>query len=138
MPNSCGRDAGGARQVGRIPYRWWRTRPFAVAFLCIALSAPLSGTRAQRLRSGPEELTEEEIEASYLLNFVRFTEWAPGAVNSSLPLTICVAGRSAFSEAMMNNLAQKTVGSLSLKVVLTGEPRGISRCHVLFVDSAED
>jgi hypothetical protein len=84
---------------------------------------------ATTLLSAQEVPLEYRVKAAYLFNFAKFVEW-PGAAATG-PITICVAGRNVFGEALTETVRDETVNgrALAVRVILEPEPG----CHILFV-----
>ena len=70
---------------------------------------------------------EYRVKAAYLFNFAKFVDWPrePG------PLTICVAGRNVFGNALSDTVRGETINGrpLTVRVILEPEPG----CHITFV-----
>jgi hypothetical protein len=49
---------------------------------------------------GQEVAPEYRVKAAFLFNFAKFVEWPPATADG--PLTICVAGRNVFGEALVD------------------------------------
>jgi hypothetical protein len=122
----------------RKPDQYSRVARIAAVILSVAFGVSSSACPAQRGKSSPEALTESEIKASYLLNFVRFTDWSGGANSSHRPLTICVAGKDAFTPPVLADLAKQTIAGRSLQIRILSDVQPIPHCHVLFVGDSED
>ena len=72
---------------------------------------------------------EYRVKAAYLFNFAKFVEWpGPGATG---PITICVAGRNVFGEALTDTVRGEAINGrpLAVRVILEPQPG----CHIVFV-----
>jgi hypothetical protein len=83
---------------------------------------------------------EYVMKATYLYNFMVFTEWPnPDASSPSLPregLNLCVFGQDSFGSALAN-LEGKNVNGRRLSVQRLNHLPGIKKCHLLFVTERE-
>ncbi len=109
--------------------RTQRWRRFA-AVLTVALGA--AGTVAA------EALTEVQVKAAYVYNFVKYVEWPAGAfATAQSPVVLCVAAgdglRGAFA-AIDGKQAQGRVLQLRRAV----RPDEFRSCHILFVPESEE
>jgi hypothetical protein len=72
---------------------------------------------------------EYRVKAAYLFNFAKFVEWPPAARRGAL--TICVAGRNVFGDALERTVTGESVDGRPLAVRVILEP--MDGCHILFV-----
>jgi hypothetical protein len=86
----------------------------------------LSATGVLHLQQVP---LEYQLKAAYLFNFVKFVEWPSDA--GAGPITICVAGRNPFGNALAETLRGEHVSrrALAARVIDMPEPG----CHVVFM-----
>lgn len=89
-----------------------------------------------------------QLEAAYLINFARYTDWPPtGFPTADSPLVILVHADSALVKAM-NEIAQRAGPITGHKIEVRGtrpqsnpSPARLSQliagCHVLFIDSSQ-
>ena len=70
---------------------------------------------------------EYRVKAAYLFNFAKFVEW-PAAAG---PITICVAGRNVFGEALSETIRGETINGRPLAVRVIIEPE--AGCQIVFV-----
>jgi len=87
----------------------------------VALAVP--STRAQ------EPALEYQVKSAYLYNFVKFVEWPAGAISG--PLTICIAGRNPFRDALDDIVRGESIDGhpIAARVVAALQPA----CNVVFV-----
>jgi hypothetical protein len=72
---------------------------------------------------------EYRVKAAFLFNFAKFVEWPKETANG--PLTICVAGRNVFGEALSDTIRGEYINGRPLAVRVILEPEG--GCHIIFV-----
>ncbi len=70
---------------------------------------------------------EYRVKAAYLFNFAKFVEW-PAAPD---PITICVAGRNVFGEALSETIRGETINGRPLAIRVILEPE--AGCQIVFV-----
>lgn len=99
-------------------------RAGVLAVLCTAGLTPVQTEQIAPLR---------DLQAAFLLNFVRFTEWPNAAVDA--PLTLCVAGDSGVADALEKAVVGERAGGHALRVQRPGNRPEVT-CQLLFVDDA--
>ena len=72
---------------------------------------------------------EYQVKAAYLYNFVKYVEWPPRAASG--PITICVAGRTPLSAALIETVRGESVEGRQLVTHAVSEPD--PGCSVLFI-----
>ncbi|MEO8098728.1 MAG: YfiR family protein [Acidobacteriota bacterium] len=82
------------------------------------------------------QVSEEEVKAAFLLNFVKFVEW-PDSVREAkaTPFSICIVGSDPFREALDGLLQGETVAGRP--VIVERVRRWQSSCQVVFVGASE-
>jgi hypothetical protein len=80
-------------------------------------------------------LTEPEIKASYIYNFVQFVEWPPQALPGNT-ITVGVLGSSPVGAAL-DTINGKPVGQRTFMVRHLGSPREAGGVQILFLSEAE-
>lgn len=112
--------------------------------LAAILAALLTG--ALRAESPPvqaspslqEGVTEADLRAAYLFNFVRFTEWPEGAFNGNGDeLRIGVLGSEEALAEIQKKLEGKSVGKRVLKFKRGAVPGDLKSCALVFVSDAQ-
>ena len=96
----------------------------------IALLLSTGAALAQRAA-----LTEPQIKASYIYNFVQFVEWPPQAVPGNT-ITVGVLGSSPVGAAL-DTINGKPVGQRTFLVRHLGSPREAGGVQVLFLSDTE-
>lgn len=92
------------------------------------------GFQAETLASSGREY---KIKAAFLLNFVKFIEWPPGAFTSSeVPVVLGILGNDPFGEAI-EALGQKRVKGRAIKIKRLKDLGSATGCHILFVSNSE-
>ena len=87
---------------------------------------------------GPGGLTESQIKAGFIFNFLRFVEWPPKAFGtSSTPITVCVVGDSPITALLNEAVAGKTVEGRAVAVKHLQPADESHGCHLVFVSAAE-
>ena len=96
-------------------------RTLSAVLAVVLLIAPL---RAQVVSD------EYRVKAAYLYNFFKYVEWSAAAPQQG-PMTICVAGRNPFGDALDQTLANETINGRPLVARTILEPE--MNCHMVFV-----
>jgi hypothetical protein len=83
-------------------------------------------------------LTENQLKASFVLNFARYVEWPAGAFpHAEAPLTICMVGRD-FRGLSLAELDGRRIGSRPVSVRSDVRLETIQGCHVAFIAESEE
>jgi len=108
--------------------RWRRA---SAALLCaLAAALPAAGSA--------EGLTEAQLRARFLLNFLRFTEWpTPAAADPGAPLVVCVLGMGDPLEGALAQLQDASVGSRKVFARGSVDADRAGDCHLLYVPDGE-
>jgi hypothetical protein len=96
----------------------------ALACLLVPLMAP--GTLHAR------SLTEPELKAAFIYNFVQFTTWPSGLLANAEVLNICVRPTTPVALAL-SSLSGKLIHGVPLAIIAVTE-EDLADCHVLFVE----
>jgi YfiR/HmsC-like len=78
---------------------------------------------------GQDPPLEYQVKAAYLYNFLKFVEWPARAVNGSL--TICIAGRSPFGDALDDIVRDESIEGHAIAARVAAAPQ--PGCNVVFV-----
>jgi hypothetical protein len=109
------------------PKRHWRSRACALALL---LGWPLVGAA--------DALTEVQVKAAYVFNFVKFVEWPASAfATPQAPLVLCIASGDGLRGAFAAIDGKPAQGRL-LQVRRGVKADEFKACHVLFVPESEE
>ncbi|HLA39554.1 MAG TPA: YfiR family protein [Candidatus Glassbacteria bacterium] len=104
-------------------------KPLAIALACLLVHLMAPGTLHAR------SLSEPELKAAFIYNFVQFTTWPSGLLAQAEALNICVRPDAPVALALAT-LSGKTVHGVPLAVTAVTEER-LPSCHVLFVEAAD-
>lgn len=100
-----------------------------VAELCTAAAPTAAGLGASRV-------SEFEVKATFLFNFVKFASWPVAVLPAGAPLEVCVFGSSQVATSLESFRGQVVDGhALSVKRVV--DPSDLQFCHLVFVSEAE-
>jgi len=87
--------------------------------------------------SAAEALTEPQIKAAYIFNFIKFVQWpAPSLATPQAPIVLCVAAKEGLGGALAA-IEGKQVQGRELRVRRGVKPDEMKACHVLFVPEGE-
>ena len=113
------------RTVAPKPH--WLTGACALALL---LGCPLA--------SADDTLTEVQVKAAYVFNFVKFVEWPAGAfATPQAPLVLCVASGDGLRGAFAGIDGKQAQGR-PMQVRRGVKADELKACHVLFVPESEE
>jgi hypothetical protein len=83
-------------------------------------------------------LTEYQVKALFLLNFIKYVEWPPDAfAGSDTPITIGLCGESKLGESLKTAMAGKGVGGRSIVLRQIAAADDFRSCHILFISDSE-
>jgi hypothetical protein len=107
----------------------WR-RVTRAGVLALLLACPMS--------SAADTLTEVQVKAAYVFNFVKFVEWPAGAfATPQAPLVLCVASGDGLRGAFAAIDGKQAQGR-QLQVRRGVKADEYKSCHVLFVPESEE
>jgi hypothetical protein len=87
--------------------------------------------------AGAQEL-EYQVKAAFLLNFARFTEWAPTAfADPEAPLIVCTFAENPFGDTLANTLANERAAGHPLLAKTIATAADVPQCHLLFIPRAQ-
>ncbi len=102
-----------------------------MALACLLLVAPARG-RAQ------ETLSEYQVKAAYLFNFLKFVEYPSESFEDPLaPIVIGVVGDDPFGNALPQVVIGKTVQGRDLVIHLYRDGEDLRGAHILFISASE-
>ncbi len=108
----------------------------AVCHWCRRLAGTLGvlaiWTAALSAALGQPSLSDQQLKAAYVLNFIRYTEWPERAfATPDSPLVVCVLGDP--GAAVLSGIAGKTLKGRSLQVRAVSSADEARACHALFI-----
>ena len=104
----------------------WRRRATAV-LLAVA------GCAAGGARADPQSLSESQLRARFVLNFVRFTEWPEHTfAKSDAPLNVCVLGAGDAFDGALDELRGAVAGQHRIEIRNGVTSEQAAECHLLF------
>ena len=80
-------------------------------------------------------MTEGQVKSAYVLNFIKFVEWPPGAIGPDNKITLCVIGNPAYGAAFAA-LDGRKAGIHELHVMQRDPGGNLGNCHALFIGEA--
>jgi hypothetical protein len=120
----------------RLPTRPSWLRPWIFAILLTALCS-VHVTAAPEGHA-PEALSEYQVKAAYLFNFLKFVEWPDDSFADSLaPIVIGVVGEDPFGSALPQVITGKTVQGRDLVIRRYRSGEGLRGAHILFISASE-
>jgi hypothetical protein len=105
----------------------------SAAATLLALYLLFSSTAGTYAR--PQRPSEYEVEAAYLLNFLKFIQWPATSGEGVVP--ICVLGHDPFGAALDKIVAGQQIGGKNVVSRRLNKPDDVDGCRVLFIDSSE-
>lgn len=123
-------------EIRRVRTRPWSVRPRSIAALfCLMVSIHLVNAHEGHAQNN---LSEYQVKAAYLFNFLKFVEWPEDAFTDPLaPFVIGVVGEDPFGNALPQVVIGKTVQGrdLVIRIFHTGED--LRGAHILFISASE-
>jgi hypothetical protein len=121
---------------------------------CIIIVVLLTATVGTYAKSGSAQVTEHQLKAAFLYNFLVFADWPKGKLADSNAIVIGLLGeddfKSAFDPLRSKQIKGKRITIINLgkfsrflapgdsgKSELTSEIEQLKSCHLLFVCDSE-
>jgi len=101
-------------------------RLFGLSLVVTLVSGPFAS------RHQAASIDESALKAAFLLNFARFTEWAPDTMADGGPLTLCVVGDWFVARSTEETARGKSIGSHPVVVRRMNEDGALRSCQVLY------
>lgn len=79
--------------------------------------------------------SDTAVKAAMLYNFTKFIEWP--AIDGGRPVTLCVVGRTAIADALVQSVRGKLIAGRTLSVTAMASDKTLSSCDVVFIDASE-
>jgi YfiR/HmsC-like len=115
----------------QVSQRTRRTRIILAVLVCAHIVAA-PNARAQ------DALSEYQVKAAYLFNFLKFVEWPDDSFADSLaPIVIGVVGEDPFGSALPQVTIGKTVQGRDLVIRKYHTGEGVRGAHILFISPSE-
>lgn len=103
----------------------WKIAP--LRWLAALLLAAASATFAQ-----PD--SEPQLEAAYLVNFVKYVEWPPSNRNTT---TICLFGRDTLG-SFLSGHEGRSIGGRELRIRRVNSPDDMVNCQLVYIPDVEE
>lgn len=108
-------------------------RMLSAILIALVLAAWPAGTaRAQASSSGSYGV--EAVQAVFLLNFIRFTDWPAEALPDRAPFVVGVAGSRALEDELLSLAEKQTVRDRRIRVIRIKTALDLAGCHVLYIN----
>lgn len=88
------------------------------------------------IQSAMSGLSEEQIKSTYVLNFIKFTEW-PAEVTAGGNLTLCVVGSSVLSGELLSLDGSKVEGGKLHVIQYAYTDSKLNSCQAVFIGESE-
>ncbi|MBL8430204.1 MAG: YfiR family protein [Dechloromonas sp.] len=102
-----------------------RSRALLWLTVVLLVGAPLSFAQPN---------TEPQLEAAYLVNFLKYVDWPPSNRNTN---TICLFGRDTLGPYLGSHEG-RTIGGRELRVRRINSPDDVANCQVLYIPDVEE
>lgn len=104
--------------------------------LCTAVLAGACAAAPSAHATGSAD--EAAVQAAFVYNFARFTEWPPAALAARPgPLNVCLVGRRDALAGALESLSGRTVQNHPVRVLNMPAPEDLKSCHVVFLAEAD-
>ena len=81
---------------------------------------------------------EDQVKVAFLYNFVKFVEWpATQSLNQTHAANVCILGENPFGGAL-SILQRASSPQLAINVKLNVSEGDLPRCHILFINLAQE
>lgn len=108
------------------------------AILVLALVMALLPLVHPFVGQAQENLSEYQVKAAYLYNFLKFVEWPKDAYTDPLaPIVIGVVGEDPFGNGLPQVIIGKTVQGRDLVIRIYRAGEDLRSAHILFISSSE-
>jgi hypothetical protein len=92
----------------------------------------------QSLITQSQTLTEHQVRAAYLYNFVKFVEWPDGTFkDESEAILIGLFKDDPVKEELESIIKGRTIDSRPIRIKLLGNSKDADECHVVYLADAE-
>jgi hypothetical protein len=112
------------------------TRVFAAVLLLSA--ATFFGLGQAVSADKPGTLSEQQVKAAFLFNFIKFVDWPQGAfLQKSSPILIGVIGDDPLARELEQSLRNKSINGRELVLRQIGWPSDVKGYHILLLCASE-
>jgi len=109
------------------------------SFILLTVSSLSLGAASISISAELSRLSEYEIKAAFLYNFIKFTEWpSDGIGKAGDPFVIGVFGKDPFGAALDNVIAGETFHNRKVIARRFTAPAEAANSHVLFISASEE
>jgi hypothetical protein len=92
---------------------------------------------AARLSAAP--VSEYDVKAAYLFNFLQFVTWPGSAFDSpTAPVRVCIVGRNPFGDVLRAVTRNEIVGGRPIEIAEAKEDEPLRRCQVAFIPAGSN
>ena len=114
---------------------WRKCRHNAVLIIVVCF---ILGFWLQTDAKAEQAVSEYQVKAAFLYNFIKFVEWPEDAFpNQDAPIVIGIVGKDSFNGDLDNLVRDKTIRKRAVEVRRLKEGAALNVCHVLFVAQSE-
>jgi hypothetical protein len=86
-----------------------------------------------------DHLSEDQIKAGFLLNFLRFVQWPDGTYPTpDAPIIICLVGHYELSTILSGAISGKEVDGRQIRVRLMKPSEDMRTCSLVFIGAGEE
>ena len=103
--------------------------------LCAGAGCSLALLAAAAPASAQGRIEADRVIAAFLLRFPQFVEWPEDALDGRDDFEICVAEPDPFASHLEDMIAGQQLEGRQISSRRVSSPRGIARCHVLYMSS---
>ena len=122
----------------RVRHGWGTSFSFAGCAAVVMLAVFIVGIAAPVPTYAQEEVSEYQVKAAYVFNFLKFVEYPTSSFADPLaPLVIGVLGDDPFGNALPQVVIGKTVGGRDLVIRIYHPGEDLRSAHILFISSSE-
>lgn len=111
----------------------------AAARFALAVCAMLAGLSLLARPVVAQKAERDELKAAFVFQFANYVEWPETAFkDAAAPIVIGIVKNESVAKTLTASVRGKTVGERSIEIVRVDEEKEADKCHILFIDSADD
>ena len=99
---------------------------------CVVLMAVLGSCAPGAVRLAAQHVSEPELAAAFLFNFVRYTTWPADVMPAGSPIVVCISGSDWVADALVQLTRNRLVDGHVLSIRRDGPDRSLDGCHVVY------